>query len=193
MFPEKIHGAATRIVGDPSRVALLLPGRGYSVARPLLHYARKVLLAHDWTVQEIWWEVPEDLSVDDSPAWVAGQTRRALDREDAGSVMLVGKSLGTLAAPLAVERGLPAIWLTPLLHIDGMARTLGLSTAPTLLIGGTNDASWPPGAAERTGQEYLELPGADHALELMGDPLGSVEHLARATAAMTAFVGGLGR
>ncbi|NUT40262.1 MAG: alpha/beta hydrolase [Thermoactinospora sp.] len=193
MFPEKIYGASTRIAGDPSRVALLLPGRGYTVARPLLHYARKVLLAHDWTVQEIWWEVPDDLAGDDSAAWVDGQTRQALDREDAASVLLVGKSLGTLAAPLAVERRLPAIWLTPLLHLDGMERTLGLATAPTLLIGGTRDVSWPPGAAQRTGQEYLELPGADHALELMGDPMGSVENLARATAAMTAFVAGLGR
>ncbi|MEV4088629.1 hypothetical protein AB0J43_51055, partial [Nonomuraea fuscirosea] len=65
--------------------------------------------------------------------------------------------------------------------------------APTLLIGGTADPSWPAGAADRTGLEYLELPGADHGLELRGDAIGSAEFLVRVTAAMEAFVGGLSR
>lgn len=191
MFPEKIYGASTRIIADPSRTALLLPGRGYIAARPLLHLARKVLLSHDWTVQEIWWDVPDVLDDAGAPGWVAEQTRLALAGEEAPTVLLVGKSLGTLAAPLAAERGLPAVWITPLLHRQELVDTLAATNAPTLLIGGTADPSWPAGAAERTGQEYLELPGADHALELMGDAVGSAELLVRATAAMEAFVGGL--
>ena len=31
-------------------------------------------------------------------------------------VLVVAKSLGTLALPWAVERGLPGVWLTPLLR-----------------------------------------------------------------------------
>lgn len=45
-----------RFEGDPSRVVIVLPGVRYTPARPLLHYARSVALAHGWTVQEVWWE-----------------------------------------------------------------------------------------------------------------------------------------
>ncbi|MFI6633305.1 alpha/beta fold hydrolase [Nonomuraea fuscirosea] len=193
MFPDKVYGASTRVIGDPARTALLLPGRGYNPARPLLHLARKVLLSHDWTVQEIWWDVPGTLDQAAAPGWVAEQTRLALAAEEALTVLLVGKSLGTLAAPLAAERGLPAVWITPLLHIEDVSSALTATDAPTLLIGGTADPSWPAGAADRTGLEYLELPGADHGLELRGDAIGSAEFLVRVTAAMEAFVGGLSR
>ncbi|MFE1328968.1 hypothetical protein [Streptomyces microflavus] len=36
----------TRFDGDPGRVALVVPGVGYSPARPLLHFAREVLRQH---------------------------------------------------------------------------------------------------------------------------------------------------
>lgn len=189
MFPEKVYGASTRIAGDPERTAVLLPGRGYTAARPLLHLARTVLMNHGWTVQEIWWDVLGGLDEARAPGWVTEQARMALAAEEASTVLLVGKSLGTLAAPLAAERGLPAVWITPLLHKQGLVDTLAASDAPALLIGGTGDPSWPAGAAERTGKEYLELPGADHSLELKGDAVGSARFLVRVTEAMEAFVG----
>gem|GEM_PF-5482035 len=39
--------------------------------------------------------------------------------------MIIAKSLGTYAAMLAAERQLPAIWLTPLLHIEAIAEAIG--------------------------------------------------------------------
>ena len=54
-------------------------------------------------------------------------------------MVLIGKSLGTYAAALAAERGLPAIWLTPLLTSDWVVDGLRRSTAPFLLVGGTAD------------------------------------------------------
>ncbi|MFG2985905.1 hypothetical protein ACGFYQ_32435 [Streptomyces sp. NPDC048258] len=90
----------TRFDGARDRVALVVPGVGYSPARPLLHFARGVLLQLGWTVQELWWKVPDDLSqftVDDRVAWVERQVAQAVDAEAGACRLLVGKSLGSLA------------------------------------------------------------------------------------------------
>lgn len=40
----------TRSAGDPRRIAIILPGGGYTPAGPLLHFARAVLVRPGWTV-----------------------------------------------------------------------------------------------------------------------------------------------
>jgi hypothetical protein len=64
-------------------------------------------------------------------------------------------SLGTHAASLAAERELPAIGLTPLLHLPAVAAAIRRNPAPQLLIGGTADGSWVPEVAGSTGQQVL--------------------------------------
>ncbi|MFJ9695453.1 alpha/beta hydrolase [Kitasatospora sp. NPDC101183] len=166
----------TRFDAGRGRVALLVPGVGYSPARPLLHFAREVLLRHGWTVQELWWQVPANLAelpMDERIAWVEAEVSRAIDAEDGACGLLLGKSLGSLACGLAAERGLPAAWLTPLLTVDRVVGSLRAAEAPTLLVGGTADRLWNGEAAASTGHEVLEIPDADHSLELP-DPLASV-------------------
>ncbi|MCK2217674.1 hypothetical protein MF672_028345 [Actinomadura sp. ATCC 31491] len=98
MAPDTVFGIPTRAEGDPERVAVLLPGAGYVPARPLLHFARAVLVQHGWTVQEIWWEAPATRDPDELGGWVAGQARAALDAErDARRLLVVAKSLATFA------------------------------------------------------------------------------------------------
>ncbi|MGW8851654.1 alpha/beta hydrolase [Streptomyces xiamenensis] len=182
----------TRFEGGSGRVALVLPGMGYSPARPLLHFARAALLAAGWTVRELWWQVPPDLSPTRSAAWVRERAEEAIAAEDGACGLLVGKSLGTMAAPLAQERELPAIWLTPLLRDAGVTAALAGATAPALLIGGTADERWwDPAIAASLPHEVVEIPGADHALELPGDLAGSVLALHRAVTAMETFLGRL--
>ena len=55
-------------------------------------------------------EVDERAPGDQEPfEWMRGQARRALDATARrGQVVVVGKSLGSAAAPLVSERGLPA-------------------------------------------------------------------------------------
>ncbi|GAA3581950.1 hypothetical protein GCM10022419_074380 [Nonomuraea rosea] len=192
MASEKIPRSFTRHEGDPGRVAVLLPGQGYTAARPLLHFARAVLVQHGWSVQEIWWDAPIGPSVEDREKWVVDQARQALDAEDAGRVLLVGKSLSTFAAPLAADRGLPAIWLTPLIALGGVLEGLRRSEAPTLLVGGTGDRSWDGDVVRTLDHPYVEIPDADHGLEIHGDAVGSVQILKDVTAAMSGFVAGLG-
>ncbi|MFF4378684.1 alpha/beta hydrolase [Kitasatospora sp. NPDC001547] len=185
----------TRFDGDHDRVALIVPGVGYSPARPLLHFARSVLLRHGWTVQELWWHVPDgfaELATEDRIAWVERQVAGAVDAERGVCRLLVGKSLGSLAASVAADRNLPAAWLTPLLTVDQVSRALHRSGAPTLLVGGTADKLWDRPTADATGHQVLELPAADHGLELPDDPLGSIDVLRQVTSRLDRFIAALG-
>ncbi|MFC4123246.1 alpha/beta hydrolase [Nonomuraea zeae] len=192
MASEKISPLPTRHEGDPGRVAVLLPGQAYTAARPLLHFARAVLVQHGWSVQEIWWDAPTGPTVEHREKWVIDQARQALDAEKADRLLLVGKSLGTFAAAEAADRGLPAIWLTPLITMGGVLESVRRSTAPTLLVGGTGDQSWDGAAVRTMDHRYVEIPDANHGLEIHGDPVGSVQILKDVTAAMSRFVAELG-
>lgn len=177
---------------DPHRLALLIPGAGYSPDRPLLHFARAVLRRHGWSTRQLWWPTRPPADPDGRPDWVNAQVAAALQGERADTVLLVGKSLGTMAATTAAARGLPAIWLTPLLDQPWLVQQLRRATAPTLLVGGTADSMWLPDVARGLAHPLLELPGADHDLETDDDPVHSAELLTRITARMDLFVEALG-
>lgn len=194
-MPTRIVSAdQKRYDADPDRVALLLPGGGwYTSARPLLHFARNVLLRYEWTVQEIWWQPPMESwsGLDGADDWVHEQAGKAVAAESASRVLLVGKSLGTFASRLAAERGLPAIWLTPVLTDPRIVAALSRATAPALLVGGTADSMWVPEVARGSGHTVLEIPDAHHGLEIDDDPVRSAGILRDVVVAMDQFVGAL--
>lgn len=170
--------------GTNDRVAVLLPGRSYSPNHPVLYYARSVLLTQGWSVEEVWWN-PEDLVSEEA---VIRKATTTLDKVATQNPLVVGKSLGSLVLPLAVKHGWPAIWLTPLLHIPELVDALNNVKGKTLLVGGTADDAWDGNVAKASGQQVLELPGADHGLEIPGDPLASVAVLSEIVIAISLFV-----
>src|SRR5690348_6548714 len=99
-------------------------------------YVSLVFEARGGTIEPVSWERPPDADV----AWVRAQVLPAVVRHRA--TLIVGKSLGTNAATIAAERGLPGIWLTPLLRDDVVVTALRAASAPQLLIGGTADPLW---------------------------------------------------
>lgn len=185
-----------RVAGDPGRVAFLVPGFGYSTERPLLHFARAVFVRHGWTTRGVWWpEPPPPRAGQDLRSWF-GQLRSfvlehlspAVGAESAPRIALVGKSMGAFAAALAADRGLPGIWLTPVLRDSPVPDDLRRSTVPFLLVGGTADPAWDAEVARSLGRPCYEAEGADHGMERDDDPIASVEILRRTTAAMDGFV-----
>lgn len=177
--------------GTNGRVAVLLPGASYTPNHPLLYYARQVLLAHGWSVEEVWWS-SDDLDNFERVGWASSaviQTaKKALDKVADRNPLVVGKSLGSLALPMVSERGWPAIWLTPLLNLPELANSLKTATGKTLLVGGTADDYWDGTLAKSSGHQVLELLGAHHGLEISGDPSASVRLLGEVVATMSDFV-----
>jgi len=166
--------------GEPGgRPALLLPGQNFPADLPPLHYTTRTLLARGWTVHEVWWRSPE-VGVTE---WGLRQAAR-LVRETRPD-LVVGKSLGSLGLPAAVEAGCAGAWLTPLLHRPELA-ALRLD-GRHLLVGGTADPSWDSAVAAGSGAEVLELPGADHALAV-ADVAASIALVAEVQRRVDAFL-----
>jgi hypothetical protein len=169
----------------PLRV-VLLPGARYSTQAPLLWFAREVALARGAGVLRVIDELP---AAGDPFEWARDRARRALDLDPVQQQVVIGKSLTSAAAGLVADRGLPALWLTPLLDqpvvVDGLTR----ASAPTMLIGGTLDETWKPDALPRRPTvELVELPGLDHSLQRPGDPSGSLAALAEVVGVIERFL-----
>src|SRR5918996_6652933 len=179
-------GEAILHEGDADRCAVILPGVRYFSQAPLLWFAREAAQARGWSVLELSERAPGD---QEPFAWMRDRAERALDATGAGTVAVIGKSLASAAAPLVADRGLPAVWLTPLLVRPEVARALASATAPALLVGSTADPTWANGELPGgDALEVVELDGLDHSLQVEGDPLASLDVLRQATERIGAFL-----
>ena len=163
--------------GDGERVATVLPGRGYTCDAPLLHSTRLLLRTRGWSVRTVRWPTPP------TPEQLLSLAPDLLDGVEARTHLVVAKSLSTRLLPAAVQRNLPGIWLTPLLHEPQVREAAKAASAPTLLVGGSADPYWDAAAARCSGQRVLEVPGADHSMEVTGDLDASLHALQKVLAA----------
>jgi hypothetical protein len=172
--------------GDPARCVVLLPGVRYFSQAPLLWYSREAAQAEGWSVLEVDERAPAE---GDQFEWMRERARAALDEAGAEHVVVLGKSLGSAAAPLVSG---PAIWLTPLLIRPDVVDALAATTAPALLVGSPADPTWGEGKVpDNDLLEVLELPGLDHSLQVSGDPRASLDVLGRVTERVRAFLAAL--
>jgi hypothetical protein len=198
---EPFGGMPTRWDPDPgpsSRVAVVLPGSGYSPAHPLLEFGRQSLLEHGWTVQQVWWDQPRDLQDrGDTSEWVCQQATVVLDAEaDADRLLVLAKSLGTLASPVVAGRGLDAIWMTPLFSSADSIEAIraGAATgAHQLLVGGLSDPEWDSEranelATKEAGIEVAEFADATHFMHVPDNALRSVEIQSEVSRAVDTFL-----
>jgi hypothetical protein len=176
---------AIRHEGDPERVAVLLPGQFYPTRAPALWFAREAAMARGWSALEVLGEPGEH---EDPLTWERWCAERALETASPARLLVIGKSLASLLAAEISDRDLPAVWLTPLLNEPSVIAGLARARRPALLVGGTADPTWRPQAVPR-GREIslVELPEADHSLEVPGDPVTSIAGLGQMTDAVMRF------
>jgi hypothetical protein len=105
--------------------------------------------------------------------------------------VVLGKSLGTLAAPLVADRGLSAVWLTPLLTDEPTVAALRRATGPCLLVGGTADPYWDGHTARSLAADVVEIDGADHAILVPGILAESAAVLGQVITAVEDFFDGV--
>jgi hypothetical protein len=165
---------------DPEWTAIVLPGAMLG-GMPVNAFVAAPLYAAGWRVIQPWQDVRR---ADDRLRWPLELAEAALAY--AGRARLVsGKSLGSLAAAFAAERGLAGIWTTPLFNVPQFVDALRARRAPALVVGGTADEAWDGGLAREFASDVCEIAGADHGLARSADA-------ARVEEAVAAFLRGLG-
>lgn len=108
----------------------------------------------------------------------AGALALAREHGDYARVVLVGKSLGTLAladlvsGPLA-DRTPACVWLTPILRDPALVGAIRRHAPPSLFVIGTANPLYEAPVlddlAGATGNHRVVVEGADHGMEIPGD------------------------
>ena len=102
--------------------------------------------------------------------------------------VVIGKSLGSLAAPLVADRGLAAVWFTPLLSDEPTVAALRRATGPCLLVGGTADQSLDGQTARSLTPDVVEIGDADHRMFVPGPLASSAAALGQVITAVEDFL-----
>ena len=203
---EAVPNRLLRPEGAIDHLAVLLPGIGYTLDMPLFYYAEHLLLHRGWDVLRVeyaynrrpeYQALPEPerdrwLQTDTMAAW-----RAALEQRTYGRVVLIGKSLGTLAMGHLLTAPAPpstvgAVWLTPLLSRERLRQQIRQYGGPSLFVIGTADPHFDPVVLEEmqvaTIGEAVVVTGADHGMDLPGDPIASVRAIERVVEALGRFL-----
>ncbi|MEW1962275.1 hypothetical protein AB0269_07435 [Microbacterium sp. NPDC077644] len=145
------------------RSALLLPGAGYTAQAPLLYWSVAVLLSAGWRVGAAEWE-DSDREFANPYELIDRTFELHASEASAQPDLVVAKSLGTLALPRCISRGIAGVWLTPLLNMTEVATALLSADRRHLAIGGTKDRHWIPETVQGTNAKLITLDDVDHAL-----------------------------
>ena len=172
------------------RSAILAPGGSNSIDVPVLMFARLAVQRRGARAHPLRWEFAASLDFTSQRQRVVSQVGEAVDELTAAigaAPVVIGKSLGTLAAPLVADRGLSAVWFTPLLTDEPTVAALRRATAPCLLVGGTADPYWDGQTARSLAAEVVEIDGADHAMVVPGTLAESAALLGQVMTAVEDF------
>jgi hypothetical protein len=173
------------------RSAILAPGGNNNADVPLLMFARLAVRRRGGHAHPITWEFSEGRDYRQQRGRVTSQVESAIDEITAATgaaPVVIGKSLGSLAAPLVADRGLAAVWFTPLLTDEETVAALRRATSPCLLVGGTADQFWDGRAARSLTADVVEVDGADHGMFAPGRLAASAAVLGQVITAVEDFL-----
>jgi fermentation-respiration switch protein FrsA (DUF1100 family) len=179
--------------GGASHLAVLLPGRGYTVDMPLLYYPRAYLMDQGADVLLVEYNYARadynTLPPDDQRAWLNDDVDAVVDAALAGRtyerVTLIGKSLGTYAMAhlLATDmrlRDAACLWLTPIIHDEAVFQWMARPHRALFAIGTRDplyDEAMMQEAAQKSGGVSVVIDDADHGLNIERDMVASVRAL----------------
>jgi hypothetical protein len=174
-----------------SRSAILAPGGNSSVDVPVLMFARLAVQRRGGRAHPIVWDLAPSRNFTAQRQRVVAQVESVVEELTAGTgaaPVIVGKSLGSLAAPVVADRGLAAVWFTPLLTDEPTVAALRRAMGPFLLVGGTADPYWDGRTARSLTADVVEIDGADHAMVVPGRLTESAAALGQVITAVEDFL-----
>jgi hypothetical protein len=190
--------------GGTDRLGVILPGYRHTVDMPDLHYTGRILLFGGADVLRVEYAYPKtdfmSRSQEEQSAWLSEDVRSAcaagMQRRPYRNVILVGKSLGTLAMGYLLDvpefSRAACIWSTPILANPWLCAKIKKHRPRSLFIIGTADHFYQPALLQElvdaTKGQTLVLEGVHHGLEIEGDIAGTYAALGRIVDAVRAFV-----
>ena len=185
------------------KLAIFLPGAGYTAKSPLFHFAEEIFLNKHYDVLRINYQYTDkaynEFTMKELNEAIVHDVRlvinEALKGRNYQEFYLVGKSLGTLAMAAEIKRPefseAKAIWVTPLLNQQEVIDTMVNSKNPAQCYIGDKDRYYSPGAYElleaNPNLESTLLPDINHRLDCETDPLKSIDALKQTIAGIKNF------
>ncbi|MGO9378810.1 MAG: alpha/beta family hydrolase [Dissulfurispiraceae bacterium] len=194
---EAVPNTFFRQKAETKHLAILLPGLGYTAHMPVMYYTGLALLAKQADVMRADYNYIKHsdfmaLDPDERRRWAAKDAmavfNAAIDQRKYDEITLVGKSIGTSAMGhlIATIHDMPrlrCIWLTPLLKNEYLLSQIKQVEHRALFVVGTRDPYYDKAILEdllkTTGGESIIITGADHSLEIDGDPVKAIQALER--------------
>ncbi|WP_226676600.1 alpha/beta hydrolase [Mesobacillus jeotgali] len=186
-----------------SSLAVMLPGRGYTVQGPLFHYSTGVFLNKGYDVLHVNYDYntvqSESLTLEEEIKQITQDVNSVLDQilidQPYETYTLIGKSLGTIALSSIVDRisleNAKVIWLTPLLQLDYVMDKMLSSSQNGLCIIGDEDPCFISDKFEKLNEkenmQTLLLPGTEHSLNYADRPVDSIDVLKKVITEISNF------
>lgn len=187
----------------PKHLAILLPGAGYTVQAPLLHYATGLFLNKSYQVLQVNYQysskVYDEFSQEELQEAILHDVDAVIDEVMEGyayeSIYVIGKSIGTTAMGSLLSReafrDAKAIWLTPLLQRDEVFEAILERPNEGLVVIGDQDQFY----TEERFEQLSDLsnlitrliPDVNHSLEYNDNAVDSIEVLQRVVREMDQF------
>lgn len=193
--------------GSAHRLGIVFPGYAYTCAMPVLYYPTQWLLEQGADV--LWAETSYSrqptymtLSEPERLHWIGedaeGAVRAGLAAGTYDEVLIIGKSIGTLALSWLVQNE-PAltraafIWLTPLMNHPYLQSSVAHFCPRSLFVVGSADSLYNAADLARLTTacrgSSLVIPDADHSLEIAGDLSASLRAMDTLLNELSSFTG----
>lgn len=200
---ENVPNEFVRQPAGSTSLALILPGVGYTSAMPLLYYAERLLIERGCDVLTVDYDyrsISRTLPRNEWQERLFADTLQSLSvaygHHSYASVVLVGKSLGTMAmAHLLESQRWPigaSVWLTPILRREDVRRELEKMSHRAFVATGTDDGEYDKPLLheleQRHGVDVCTIESAEHSIDIVGDVPGSVEAVRTVMQRVQAFL-----
>ena len=186
-----------------AHLGVILPGVQYTSAMPLLYYAGCLLIERGCDVLIVNYDyrsISRTVSKQELEGRLYADTHQAVSvaygQHSYASVVLVGKSLGTMAmAHLLDAQRWPIVataWLTPILGRDDVRDAVSNMANRAFVAIGTDDGEYDASLLreleQRRGVDVCTIEHADHSIDIVGDVPGSAKAVWTVIWRMQAFL-----
>ncbi|MEZ0481202.1 alpha/beta family hydrolase [Planococcus sp. SSTMD024] len=175
------------------KLAIFLPGIGYTAKSPLFHYTERLLAEQEYDILRINYDYTnpfyDEYTMAEIDEAVKNDVKQVIDHVLKGSLyeefFLVAKSLGTVALATELERkkfkGAKTVWLTPLIKHEDVFQAMKQCPNPALSFIGDKDHYYDKSRMEELqANSQLDshvLKDVNHGMDFIGDPLKSIDIL----------------